>query len=83
MTKAVKDNPVVLITGAAKRIGAEVARFLHANNFNVIIHYRRSQNEAEQLVASLNHIRENSQNSCPFMLVCIAKIITFLIVTNI
>lgn len=60
MIKAVIDNPVVLITGAAKRIGAEVARFLHANNFNVIVHYRRSQNEAEQLVASLNHIRENS-----------------------
>ncbi|MES2824121.1 MAG: pteridine reductase [Pseudomonadota bacterium] len=53
-------NPVALITGAAKRIGAEVARFLHANNFNVVIHYRRSQNEAEQLVASLNRIRANS-----------------------
>ncbi|MES2672725.1 MAG: pteridine reductase [Pseudomonadota bacterium] len=60
MIKAVIDNPVVLITGAAKRIGAEVARFLHANNFNVVVHFRRSQNEAEQLVASLNHTRENS-----------------------
>jgi pteridine reductase len=61
MTKArTADNSVVLITGAAKRIGAEVARFLHANNFNVIIHYRHSQNDAEHLVALLNHIRANS-----------------------
>lgn len=61
MTKSLLiDNSVVLITGAAKRIGAEVARFLHANNFNIIIHYRNSHKDAEQLKNSLNNIRENS-----------------------
>ena len=61
MTKSLStDSSVVLITGAAKRIGAEVARFLHANNYSVVIHYHTSHKDAEQLTASLNNIRENS-----------------------
>ncbi|GFD89114.1 pteridine reductase [Tenacibaculum sp. KUL152] len=52
--------PVALITGAAKRIGAAIATKLHAQGFNVIIHYGQSQLEAEALVESLNTIRPDS-----------------------
>ena len=50
----------VLITGAAARIGAEIARTLHAEGMNIIIHYRSSASQAETLSNSLNEIREGS-----------------------
>lgn len=50
----------VLITGAAKRIGAEIAKYFHANQFNTIIHYHRSHQEAEALANELNATRSNS-----------------------
>jgi pteridine reductase len=50
----------VLITGAARRIGAALARDLHANGMDVVIHYNRSAQEAETLAASLNQSRKNS-----------------------
>jgi len=50
----------VLITGAAARIGAEIARTLHSSGMNIVIHYRSSAAKAEALSASLNEIRENS-----------------------
>lgn len=39
----------VLITGAARRVGAAIARQLAADGWNVIVHYNRSKAEAEQL----------------------------------
>ena len=39
-------DPVALITGGARRSGAEIARQLHDHCFNVILHYRRSEAEA-------------------------------------
>jgi pteridine reductase len=51
---------VILITGAARRIGAEIARLLHQNNYKLIIHYRKSKAAAEILAAELNQIRPNS-----------------------
>lgn len=50
----------VLITGAARRIGATIARHLHAQGFNIVIHYRSSSKEAFDLVKSLNSSRFNS-----------------------
>ncbi len=50
----------VLITGAAKRIGATCARFLHAEGCNIILHYRSSLDDAELLCAELNKIRADS-----------------------
>ncbi|MCW9047195.1 MAG: pteridine reductase [Gammaproteobacteria bacterium] len=50
----------VLITGAAARIGAEIARTLHAEGMNIVIHYRSSANKAEILSNSLNEIRKDS-----------------------
>jgi pteridine reductase len=50
----------VLITGAARRIGAALARDLHAHGMNIIIHHHTSQQEAIQLAESLNATRKNS-----------------------
>ncbi|MBD61390.1 hypothetical protein CL645_00790 [bacterium] len=43
------ENKTVLITGAAKRIGAEIAKFLKSEGMNVIIHYNSSKQEAISL----------------------------------
>jgi pteridine reductase len=54
------DGKVVLITGGAKRIGACLARTLHAAGMNVVIHYRSSHQPARTLQKELNAERENS-----------------------
>lgn len=51
---------VALVTGAAKRIGAEIARQLHQENFNLVIHYHKSEKTAQELVDELNEIRTHS-----------------------
>lgn len=54
-------NPkVALVTGAAKRIGAEIARALHQQGFNLVIHYHQSVSIAQQLIEELNDARSNS-----------------------
>ncbi|HED34349.1 MAG TPA: pteridine reductase [Gammaproteobacteria bacterium] len=50
----------VLITGAAARIGAEIARTLHSAGMNIVIHYRASADSASALAGSLNKLRHNS-----------------------
>ena len=45
------NEKAVLITGGAKRIGAETARTLHAAGMNIVIHYRSSRQEADELKA--------------------------------
>ena len=52
-----KHGPVVLVTGAARRVGAEIARTLHAAGACVAIHYRASSAEAGALAAELNSLR--------------------------
>ena len=54
------DQPVALITGAARRIGACIAQRLHQIGYRVLIHYHRSEPEAQQLAAELNRIRPDS-----------------------
>jgi pteridine reductase len=54
------DGRFALVTGAAKRIGAVIARTLHAAGANVAIHYNRSASEADQLAADLNRSRAKS-----------------------
>ena len=49
-----------MITGAARRIGAVIARHLHAKQFNVVIHYNRSAQEANSLAEELNLVRPDS-----------------------
>lgn len=50
----------ILITGAGRRIGAAIAQLFHQQSFNVIIHYRHSQHDAEALVSRLNFARQDS-----------------------
>lgn len=50
----------VLITGAARRIGAACARLLHAEGCNICLHYRSSVAEAESLRDELNRQRAGS-----------------------
>ncbi|QTR46025.1 pteridine reductase [Thiothrix litoralis] len=57
---ATLEGKVALITGAARRIGAETARTLHAAGATVVIHYRNSSQDAEHLQAVLNQQREDS-----------------------
>ncbi len=49
-----------LITGAANRIGAQIARTLHENGANLIIHYRNSETAALALADELNRQRNKS-----------------------
>ncbi|MCB1758274.1 MAG: pteridine reductase [Gammaproteobacteria bacterium] len=51
---------VALITGAAQRIGAEIARTLHAAGMDLLLHYRSSQQPALALQAELLAQRANS-----------------------
>ena len=49
-----------LVTGAANRLGAQIARTLHQNGANLIIHYRSSAVAARALVEELNQARADS-----------------------
>ena len=53
-------NKVVLITGGAKRVGAAICRVLHAQGYNLMVHYRSSGLDARALQAELNLQRANS-----------------------
>jgi pteridine reductase len=59
MEQTLKDK-VVLITGAARRVGAVIARKLHAAGAQVVIHYHRSVAHAQALAAELNAERPAS-----------------------
>lgn len=54
------NGKTALLTGAARRLGAETARTLHHYGATVVIHYRHSSNAAEQLCEQLNHKRPHS-----------------------
>ena len=54
------DGRWALVTGAAKRIGAVIARTLHAAGANVAIHYHSSADAARELVAELERERRGS-----------------------
>jgi pteridine reductase len=50
----------VLVTGGAKRLGAAMARRLHAAGADIVVHYHRSRPAADQLVAELQATRAGS-----------------------
>ncbi len=54
------DGKVALVTGSARRIGAEIVRILHANGARVAIHYKSSAADADALAAELNALRTDS-----------------------
>ena len=53
-------NKVALITGGARRLGAEIARALHNEGMNLLLHYHTSVTEARELQESLNLVRAES-----------------------
>ncbi|WP_329741702.1 pteridine reductase [Dyella sp. A6] len=55
-----QQRPVVLITGAGKRVGAAIARTLHAAGYDLALHCRRSVAEAEALAGELEQQRADS-----------------------
>ena len=54
------DRPVVLITGAGRRVGAVIARTLHAAGYDLALHYRRSADDARTLADELEQQRSGS-----------------------
>ncbi|CAB1370934.1 pteridine reductase [Denitratisoma oestradiolicum] len=55
-----ESTPVVLVTGAARRVGAAISRELHGTGARLVLHYRRSADEALALAGELNQLRPNS-----------------------
>jgi pteridine reductase len=49
-----------LITGAARRVGASIARKLHGAGANIVLHYRSSAEAAQALAHELNAARPES-----------------------
>lgn len=54
------SRPVALVTGSAHRIGAQIARTLHAAGYDLALHYRSSRDEMDTLVAELEASRGGS-----------------------
>lgn len=57
---SVTSQPVMLVTGSAKRIGAAIIRQAHHLGYRVIIHYHHSGHIAAQLANELNTQRPHS-----------------------
>jgi len=53
-------NKKILITGAAKRIGKEIALSFFNKGWDIVIHYNGSKVEAEALASKMNSERSNS-----------------------
>jgi len=49
-----------LITGGARRVGAEIAQVLHSAGMNLVIHYRSSKDDAHALKTELERNRGGS-----------------------
>ncbi len=54
------QGKAALITGGARRVGAAIARRLHAAGASILIHYRGSDADAARLEAELNAARARS-----------------------
>lgn len=53
-------RPVALITGSARRLGAAIARTLHAAGYDLALHCRHSRGELDALAAELEQLRAGS-----------------------
>jgi pteridine reductase len=56
----IQGRGVALVTGAARRIGAVIARALHGQGFDVVLHCHQSIDEAHALAEELNQARPDS-----------------------
>ena len=55
-----ETHPVALVTGAARRLGAVIARTLHAAGYDVALHFRQSRGELDALADALEARRSHS-----------------------
>ena len=53
-------RPVALVTGAARRLGAAIARGLHAAGYDLALHYRSSAAPMQALARELEAARGGS-----------------------
>jgi pteridine reductase len=53
-------DKVALVTGGGRRIGAEIAKRLHFEGMNLVLHYHSSDKEARALQSELNEMRPDS-----------------------
>ncbi|MBI4045706.1 MAG: SDR family NAD(P)-dependent oxidoreductase, partial [Devosia nanyangense] len=53
MSNQTANHRVALVTGAADRIGATLAKVLAANGHKVIVHYRSSSADADAVVSAI------------------------------
>lgn len=54
------NQPVALVSGAARRIGAVICQRLHQQGYRIVLHYGQSEKAASALAASLNAVRAHS-----------------------
>ncbi len=59
-SKMSTSSPVALVTGSARRLGAAIARRLHAQGHDLVLHYRSSSDEVHALASELEALREGS-----------------------
>jgi pteridine reductase len=57
------QGKAALVTGGARRVGAAIARRLHAAGASVMLHYRDSATDADALAAELNALRAGSAST--------------------
>ncbi len=55
-----QEKKNVFVTGAAKRIGAEISKSLSSLGHNVVIHYNKSSASAKKLCNELNKTRQSA-----------------------
>ena len=51
-----KNKKTVLITGGSRGIGRAIARLFAKNNYNVVINYNKSEEEAKSLLKELESV---------------------------
>ena len=55
-----ESRPVALVTGGARRVGAVIARRLHAAGYDLVVHHRSAVADAQALHDALDHARPGS-----------------------
>ena len=68
------SGKTVLVTGAARRVGATIARVLHAAGANLVLHYRSSADDAATLAQQLNAARPGSASLAECDLLEVARL---------
>lgn len=70
------ERKTLLITGAARRIGAAIATLFHARGYNVVIHFNQSEQQALALADGFNRQRPDSACCLQADLVAVSQVHT-------